>query len=256
MENLEDKLRYRHDFNEGSEFVASEVSGILVSHMTLTRVYFVGVSFLETDLEHMTFRACSFKSCRFTHGSLSNVDFLDSTFPRTEWVDCSMHNVHFTGSDLSYASFSNTHFGSVDFTLANISGTQGIPTQREFLSRFEKTDAGIIVYKSIAEPGQKTSYPPPPHWNVREGEYLFENCERGRHIECACGINFSTEDWCRLTYPYVNLWRCLIEWEDLADLTVPFEYGEKARCSRLKLLEVKKPDSGGHRGPIVWEKGE
>jgi hypothetical protein len=37
--------------------------------------------------------------------------------------------------------------------------------------------------------------------------------------------------------PY-DIWKCLIEWQYAPDIVVPYNTNGKARCGKLKLIEV------------------
>jgi len=54
-------------------------------------------------------------------------------------------------------------------------------------------------------------------------------------------VNFATLEWIKqreYASCDVTVWRCRIEWMDLAGVVVPYNTDGKARCSRLRLLEA------------------
>ena len=118
---------------------------------------------------------------------------------------------------------------------ADLSGAKGLLDPVEWLkANFDSDAEGVIVYKRIGD----TSYSPPAHWTVEPGAYLTEVVNPTRTVECACGVNFGTRAWCEDEYPSATLWRCRIEWWDLAGVVVPYYTDGKARAPRLKLLEI------------------
>jgi len=102
---------------------------------------------------------------------------------------------------------------------------------------FEICKDGFIVYKAIGN----TPYNKPDNWKIETGAYLTEVCHPDRTLDCACGVNFGTMEWIEknIENPRV-IWKCLIEWEYLLDVVVPYNTDGKARCGTLKLLEVVK----------------
>jgi hypothetical protein len=73
---------------------------------------------------------------------------------------------------------------------------------------------------------------------------LTEIVNPDRCTDCGCGVNFGTRDWVAKNYPDADLWRCRIDWIDLAGVVVPFNTDGKARCGRLTLLEKIEPQTG------------
>lgn len=139
------------------------------------------------------------------------------------------------GADLYLADLSEADLSGADLSGANLSGCTGLLDAREWLATNFASDAeGIIVYKRIG----RTQYQAPSHWEASPGAVLTEVCNPCRTTECGCGINFGTEAWCRDNYTSATLWRCRIEWLDLAGVVVPYHTDGKARCARLVLLEA------------------
>ena len=56
--------------------------------------------------------------------------------------------------------------------------------------------------------------------------------------DCACGVNVGTETWCQRTYVDAPLWRCLVKWEWMPSLVVPYNTDGKVRVGRVKLFEL------------------
>ena len=105
---------------------------------------------------------------------------------------------------------------------------------KAYLSQFEKDESGIYVYKAIGN----TTYNMPDYWKIESLSFIEEVVNPERNTECGCGVNFATMDWINKNYPkHGNVWKCLIHWEDVADVVVPFNTDGKARCARLQLIE-------------------
>jgi len=121
------------------------------------------------------------------------------------------------------------HSANVQDNLLKVSEIMNVASRN-----FEATAEGILVCKALGN----TNYGAPDRWKIEPGEYLTEVVNPCRTTECGCGVNFGTLEWCKKTYPEADLWKCLLEWKDLADTVVPYNTDGKARCGRLKLLEL------------------
>ena len=127
-------------------------------------------------------------------------------------------------ADLSYANLS-----------CNLSEAKGLPNMKEWFNKsFKKTAKGYIVYKAIGN----TSYSPNPKWKIKKGEYLEENVNLNPTFDCGCGVNFGTLAFVKSNYSRAKeVWECLLEFEDMVNLCVPYYTDGKARCGRLKLVK-------------------
>ena len=148
--------------------------------------------------------------------------------------DADLSDANLRYADLSDANLRDANLSAADLRAANLSGVIGLLDPVEWLKTNFETDAeGVIVYKRIGE----TEFDAPSHWAVEPGAYLTEVVNPTRTVECGCGVNFGTRDWCRWHYEMATLWRCRIEWWDLAGVVVPYNTDGKARCARLRLIE-------------------
>ena len=139
-------------------------------------------------------------------------------------------------ADLQEANLQEANLRWADLQEANLSHSKGIQTSKQFLSNFSTNDKGIIVYKTFGY-----NYIVPNTWNVSPLSFIEEVVNPDRGTQCGCGINFGTIEWIKENQgEHVEIWKCLIHWEDLADVVVPFNTDGKARCARLQLLEVIK----------------
>lgn len=222
-----------------SKVVEADFSGFCAPGADFSGTAFLNnVDFGGAILDRAVFRNAYGYSVDFTDASLRGADFQDANFG----------NADFTNADLSFANLTglgaNRLYTEFRFNNTNLSGAVGLPDQREFLSKLDKTDEGYVVYK-VLDYTYGAHYAPAPHWKIEAGEYLTENCNSDRAKECGCGVNFGTVEYCTENYKHhlknrkgSHLWRCLIEWEDVAGIVVPYFSHGKARCERLRLLEI------------------
>ena len=141
-------------------------------------------------------------------------------------------NANLSGADLSDANLSGADLNRVD-----LSGAKNLKNQNSsdyIISNFDKTDNGIIVYKTF------DSYQKPnPNWKIEAGSILEEIVNFNRTENCGCGINVATLDWVRQNnVGNKDIWKCLIRWEWLSDVVVPYHTDGKIRAGRVQLLEI------------------
>lgn len=130
-----------------------------------------------------------------------------------------------SGEDLRYANLSG----------ANLSGCTGLINPIDFIRKnFEHTDDGIIVYKTF-----DSTYFHPDRWDISENSVITETVNFDRCTECGCGINVAPLEWVRNHNDSgKHIWKCLVEWEWLAGICVPYNTDGKIRCSMVRLLGI------------------
>lgn len=133
------------------------------------------------------------------------------------------------------ADLSNTNLYYADLREADLSGAKNILSQIDFIKEnFETTKDGVIVYKTFRD-----TYAPPEKWKIQEGSIITENVNFNRTNTCACGINVAPLEWVeRNRYGVENIWKCLIRWEWLCGVCVPYNTDGKIRCEKVELIEV------------------
>ena len=141
-----------------------------------------------------------------------------------------LRNANLSGADLRNANLKNA-----DLRYANLSGAKNILSQIDFLEEnFETTKDGVIVYKTFGD-----AYVPPEKWVIQQGSIITENVNFDRTNTCACGINVAPLGWVeRNRYRVKNIWKCLIRWEWLCGVCVPYNTDGKIRCEKVELIEV------------------
>ena len=138
------------------------------------------------------------------------------------------------GANLSGANLCWTNLCWTDLREADLSGLKGLLDPIEWIkNNFKTCNEGIIVYKCIGN----TDYSPAKNWMIESGSILKEIVNSNRVDCCGCGVNFGTKEWCIYNYPNAATWKCLIRWEWVMGIVVPYNTDGKARCERLQLLE-------------------
>ena len=159
------------------------------------------------------------------------------------YLNCAnLRGADLSDADLSYANLNCSNLSGANLSYANLSGAKNLNTAREFMGNFKKDKLGFLVYKRIG--AGRTSSNPPEYWKIEKGAFLEEVVNQLPTVDCACGVNFGTLDWCKANYTDADLWLCRIRWEDLPDVTVPYNTDGKARCGRLELIRIVDPETG------------
>ncbi len=167
--------------------------------------------------------------------SWANLSGADLSGANLSGADLSWANL--SGADLSGANLSGADLSGANLSWANLSGAKELLDACHYLEQhFVSTDEGIVAYKRIGQ----TEHTMPAHWTVEPGAVLTEVCNPLPTLDCACGVNVGTREWCDENYTSATLWRVLIRWPWLAGVVVPYNTDGKIRCSRVELVQVVK----------------
>ena len=207
--------------------------------------------FKNCDFESADFGETNFKDCHLGDSNLKFADFRKANLYRVNLHECGLswakficaylERVYFYGGSLQYTFFSgvgkNIGFVNTDLRGTNFSGSNGITMSPiEYLEdNFKKTTKGYIVYKAIGQ-----CYQPNPDWVIKPGKILKEAVNPDRTIECGCGVNVATYEWVKDACDAIDfdIWECLIKWEWLPGVVVPYDTDGKIRSERVQLLRI------------------
>jgi uncharacterized protein YjbI with pentapeptide repeats len=181
-----------------------------------------GVDLSGVDLSDVDLRDVDLRDANLRRANLSGADLR-----RADLRCANLSGANLTGADLSGADLRRA-----DLRDANLSGAKGILNPIEYImENFERTEDGIIVYKSFRE-----NFPPNPNWEIAEGSIIEEVVNPSPNIVCGCGINVATKEWAERKC--INpVWKCLIRWEWLAGVVVPYQTEGQIRASRVQLIK-------------------
>ena len=136
------------------------------------------------------------------------------------------------GAHLSGAYLSGADLSGADLYGADLSGAVGLLDACEYVAaNFKRVRGGIEVFKSFGE-----QYEPPRGWEIKPGAELSEVVNPLPTLDCACGVNVGTREWCDRNCQK-TVWRCLVKWEWLPSMVVPYNTDGKVRVGRVKLIE-------------------
>ena len=146
-----------------------------------------------------------------------------------------LRGANLRGADLIGANLSGANLSGANLIGANLSRAKGLPDttiQFSFLEKLERTAEGYICYKTFGN-----QFKPPDKWVIEENLIIDEFSDTSQFSTCSHGINVATLDWVHRNTTG-TIWKCLIKFEWLVGVTIPFETDGKFRASRVQLLEI------------------
>ena len=164
---------------------------------------------------------------------LRGADLSGANLSRANLSDANLSDANLSDANLSDANLSDANLSGANLSRANLSGASGLLCAINFLdANFERTTDGYIVYKTFGG-----LYTPPGHWKIEKGSVITEVVNPDRCTECGSGINVAPLKWIKCKYEG-DIWKCLIRWEWLAGVIVPYMTDGKIRCEKVELLEI------------------
>jgi hypothetical protein len=148
-----------------------------------------------------------------------------------------LSGAHLSGADLNGANLSRADLSWAHLSGANLSGANGLLDAAAWIAaNFKRTRGGILVYKSFG-----AHYDTPESWTIEPGAEISETVNPLPTLDCACGVNVATLDWCRANCTG-NVWELLVKWEWMIGAVVPYQTDGKFRVPRARLIRVVLAD--------------
>ena len=179
-----------------------------------------GANLVDADLVDANLIGANLRGADLRHANLSgavlrHANLSGAVLRRANLIGADLRHADLRRADLSGAI--NDFTNPIDFIVEN----------------FERVPDGVIVYKAFGE-----NYSPPSKWAIMPGAILEEEVNYTRTSECACGVNVATMGWIRRNVnDSKDVWRCLIRWEWLPGVCVPYHTNGKIRAARVMLLK-------------------
>ena len=212
------KANISHSNLRGSDLRGSNLSGSNLSGSNLSGSDLSGSNLSGSDLSGSDLSGSDLSGSNLRGSNLSGSDLSGSNL---------------RGSNLRGSNLSGSNLRGSDLRYSNLSGVVGLINAAYWMAdNFEKTAEGYIVYKSFGD-----RYNAPEDWKIEPGSVINEVVNQLPTLDCACGINFATLEWVKRNTSN-DIWKCLIRWEWLPLVTVPYNTDGKARCGRLELIEI------------------
>jgi hypothetical protein len=194
-----------------------------------------GANLRGADLREANLREANLSGANLIGANLSGANLIDA-----DLIDANLSRANLIGANLSGANLSRADLSRADLIDANLSGAnlsraKGLPDttiQFSFLEKLERTAEGYICYKTFGN-----QFKPPDKWVIEENLIIDEFSDTSQFSTCSHGINVATLDWVHRNTTG-TIWKCLIKFEWLVGVTIPFETDGKFRASRVQLLEI------------------
>jgi len=211
---------------------------------SLEQVYAFGACFQQANLIEANFSRAKPELACFMYAIARNASFVDARLFFANFREAFLEGVDFQGAycintnfraaNLTKANFQGTYLDGADLVRANLSGSQGMVDPIEFIRKnFETTEEGILVYKVFGH-----FHSPNPDWTIAREAIIEETVNYDRSTLCTSGISVATLDWIKKNAGCsCRVWKCLVRWEWLPGICVPYRTDGKIRVSRLQLLE-------------------
>ena len=155
-----------------------------------------------------------------------------------KWLRCEVggERANLRSADLSGANLRSADLKSANLSGANLSGAKELLSAVNFIdAHFERVADGYIVFKTF-----DSMYASPESWKIEAGSVITETVNPDRCTDCGSGINVAPLKWVEKNYPNKPIWKCLVRFEWLAGVIVPFGTDGKIRCERVELIEIVK----------------
>lgn len=232
-ENLYDVLLSRANLY-GADLSGADLSYAYLDNANLAHANLNGANLYHTNLHQAHLKLADLTSSNVTASNLSEANLIRANLTKASISYSDLESANLAGANLKDAHIHKSELGGVKGL--NTSAILGLLNPSDWMKEtFESTSEGYIVYKFFG----RSYYPSPSRWLIEENSIIEEVPNLSPYEECGSGINFATLEWVRkeLGYKEGMIWRCLLKWEDLASLCVPYSTDGKARCGKLTLIE-------------------
>jgi len=195
----------------GSDLRGSDLSGSDLSGSDLSGSDLSGSDLRGSDLRYSNLRGSDLRGSDLRYSNLRGSNL--------------------RGSDLRYSNLRGSDLRGSDLRYSNLSGSKGLLSSIEYIkANFKKTKQGIIVYKTFGENYTNDK------WIIKPKSIIEEVVNTLQTIECASGVNVGTLDWVKKNT--VNqIWQCLIKWEWMCGVCVPYITDGKIRAEKVQLIK-------------------
>jgi uncharacterized protein YjbI with pentapeptide repeats len=236
-EELKEILKKHRDWQDGIGGVCADLSDADLSDVNLRRANLSDADLSDANLRRANLRRANLRRADLSEAdlrraNLSDADLSDANLRRADLSEADLSDANLSGADLSEADLRRVNLNDADLSGADLSGAKGLLDPIKYIEEnFERTEDGIIVYKSFGE-----HYTPNSNWKIEKNSIIEEVTNPLPTVTCGCGVNVATKKW--VNRECNNLvWECLIKWEWLAGVVVPYQTDGKIRASKVQLIK-------------------
>ncbi len=182
----------------------------------------------RADLGEADLSGANLSEADLSGADLTGADLREADLRRADLGEADLREANLSGADLSRA----------DLGEANLSGVKGLLSSIDYMvNNFNKNEQGYIVYKTFA-----LYKAPRSEWKIEQGAVICETVNPTRTDDCGSGVNVATLDWLINEKCEIGddnpIWKCLIRWEWLPGVVVPYNTDGKIRCEKVELIEI------------------
>ena len=230
-EELEEILeKHAHWLQEDKDGIRANLSDA-----NLREADFREANLSDANLRFADLRDTDFREADLSYADLRFADLCGADLSDANLSDANLRFADLRGADLKGADLKGADLKGADLKGVKLSGCKGLLSPIDYLKKnFEKTKEGYICYKTF-----NSTYTTPEYWKIKKGNIISEAVNPCRTTDCGCGVNIGTLEWVKDNNPGdAEIWKCLIRWEWLAGVVVPYHTNGKIRCEKAQLLEV------------------
>jgi uncharacterized protein YjbI with pentapeptide repeats len=238
MDYLEKHKKWLFGDKEGERAVLSEavLSDANLRRADLRRANLSDANLRRANLSEADLRWADLSGANLREADLREADLRGADLRGADLSGADLSDANLRRADLRGADLSGANLRWADLSEAVLSGCKGLLSPIDYLKKnFEKTKKGYICYKTF-----NSNYETPNYWEIKKNSIITEVVNADRTVDCACGVNVGTLEWVQKNNNNngYKIWKCLIEWEWLAGVVVPYHTDGKIRCEKIRLLEV------------------
>lgn len=212
-----------------ASLAGTNLTGATLEKINLADANLRGANLIGADLVGATLEGANLFKAWLFEADLIRANLREATLRKAYLEQADLEEANFRDANLTDANLKNANLEG-----ANLYKTNGLLSAIDFLAEnFEKTPDGYIVYKTFG-----MYYSTRTDWTIEKDGIIEDIVDLDRRTTCGYGINVATKDWIKREAPKINkVWKCLIKWEWLPGVVVPYATDGKIRCERLMLLE-------------------
>ena len=203
----------------------------------LSAVNFEMMTLSKSDMRYANLENANLKNAQLSKTCLSNANLRFANLKNANLRGANLEFANLEFAVLDGADLEGAMLEGINLRQTRMYGTKGLPSAEKFLSEFEKTSEGIVVWKRI---GNATHHMFSKRWGIKAGTVLEETVNPDRGTSFGAGVQFETRKWAQENYNEADLWKCLIRWDWLSDVVIPFGTDGRARAHKLELVEMVK----------------
>jgi hypothetical protein len=192
----------------------------------------------KADLSKANLSKANLSEANLSEADLSKADLRGADLSKANLSKANLSEADLSRANLSEANLSEADLSKANLSEADLSEAKELLSPSDYMAQnFEKTSDGYIAYKTFNE-----HYNAPENWNIEPGSILADVANFTRTDNCGCGINIATKKWVCEETSKPEIWKCLLRWEWLPGVCVPYGTDGKIRCEKIELMEMIKRD--------------